>query len=150
MKVRRAGPDDVEAIASLYLQLKDHHRRLVPGSPRYEMDDDTWTAHARQGLEDPEKRFYVAQRGPEVIAFLKLFFEEKSWGRACEVETLVVDEHARERGVGHELMKTAEEVARQEGALGMRVNVLQLNDEGRRFYERSGYRTIAIRYAKPL
>jgi ribosomal protein S18 acetylase RimI-like enzyme len=114
------------------------------------MADESWSSYAKAGLDDPEKRIYVAERGPQIVGFVKLFFEEKSWGRACEVETLVVDEGARDQGIGHDLMRRAEEVARHEGALAMRVNVLSVNAEGRRFYERSDYRTIAVRYGKPL
>ena len=150
MRIRRAGAQDVAAITTLYLQLKQHHGRLAPHTPRYDMSDERWEIYARDGIADPDNRFYIAQRGPDTIAFLKLFFENRSWGRACEVETLVVDERERGRGVGRALMEKAEEVARDEGALAMRVNVLHINDEGRRFYERAGFRTIAVRYAKQL
>jgi ribosomal protein S18 acetylase RimI-like enzyme len=150
MKIRKASPADADAIAGLYLQLKRHHATLAPESPRYATDDDDWERYARAGLEDESKRVYVAARGPEVIGFVKLFFEQKSWGLACEVETLVVDEASRDRGIGHALMRHVEQVARDEGALGMRVNVLHVNKEGRRFYERDRYHTVAIRYGKPL
>jgi GNAT superfamily N-acetyltransferase len=150
VKIRRAGPDDAAVIASLYLQLKEHHSRLAPDSPRYSMDDEGWARYARQGLDDPDVRFYLALRGRDAVGFVRLFFEERSWGRSCEVETLVVDAGARGRGVGSQLMRRAEEVAREEGALGMRVNVLHTNVDGRRFYEQDGYRPLAVRYAKPL
>ena len=150
MKIRRARADDLEVIAALYVQLKHHHGRLAPNTPRYEMPDEDWTAYARAALADPSYRIYVAERGPDVVAFLKLFFEQKSWGRSCEVETLVVDDSVRDRGIGSALMERAEEVAREEGARAMRVNVLHMNHEGRRFYEHRGYRTIAVRYGKPL
>lgn len=150
-KVRRADPErDADAIARLYMQLKKHHAALAPDAPRYAVEDETWERYARKSLEEEEPRFYVAVRSGEVVGFLKLFFEEKSWGLACEVETLVVDERVRGTGVGDALMRRAEEVAREEGALGMRVNVLHLNEEGRRFYERDGYRAVAIRYGKSL
>ena len=150
MKVRRAADGDADAIAELYVQLKRHHLRLAPGTPRYELPDEDWGALALAGLADKNARFYVADLGGSVIGFVKLFFAERSWGLSCEVETLVVHEHHRAGGVGTELMTRAEQIGREEGAVAMRVNVLLTNADGRRFYERDGYRPIAIRYGKPL
>lgn len=114
------------------------------------MPNVDWIEHARQGLADTVFRFYVAERGPDLIAFMKLFFEKKTWGLVCEVENLVVDERARDQGVGGSMMERAEELARQEGALSIRVNVLHANHEGRRFYVQQGYRAVAVRYGKSL
>ena len=52
-------------------------------------------------------RFYVAER-MGIAGFVKLFFEEKSWGLVCEVETLVIDEQVRAQGIGTALMRHAE------------------------------------------
>lgn len=150
MKIRRAGPDDRGAVADLYVQLRRHHVRLAPSNPRYAMAEENWTRYAEGVLASDSKRVYVAQEGPTIVGFVCLFFAEKPWGRACEIETLVVDEDARGKAVGTKLMRRAEEVAREEGALAMRVDVLHTNVEGRRFYEADGYRTIAVRYGKPL
>ena len=145
MKIRRAGVKDADAIAQLYVQLKEHHLELAPGMPRYDQPDEDWVEKANAGLRDDSVRFYVAEQ-MGVMGFVKLFFEEKSWGLVCEVETLVVDEQARAQGTGTALMRHAEQVARDEGATAMRVNVLRHNSDGRRFYERDDYRPIAVRY----
>jgi ribosomal protein S18 acetylase RimI-like enzyme len=150
VKIRRATLQDAAAIASLYMQLKEHHARLAPDSPFYARNDEGWVGYMERGLNDPENWFYVALRGSDVVGFVRFFFDERSWGRACEVETLVVNADARANGVGSELMRKVEQIARDEGALAMRVNVLHTNADGRKFYERSGYRPLAIRYAKPL
>jgi len=149
VKIRRATPDDADAIAGLYVQLKEHHLELAPGMPRYDQPDEDWLEKANTGLRDESVRFYLAER-MGTVGFVKLFFEEKSWGLVCEVETLVIDEQARARGIGTALMRHAEQVARDEGAIAMRVNVLRHNSDGRRFYERDGYRPIAVRYGKTL
>ena len=149
MKIRRAGVKDAHDIAKLYIQLKEHHLELAPGLPRYDQPDEDWLEKANRGLRDDSVRFYVAEQ-MGVVGFVKLFFEEKSWGLVCEVETLVVDEQARAQGTGTELMRYAEQIARDEGAIAMRVNVLRHNAEGRSFYERDGYRPIAVRYGKTL
>ena len=150
MKVRRATPADADAIAELYVQLRDHHATLAPENLRYQVGDENWKRIASEGLSDPDVRYYVATRGTEILGFVNLFFAQKPWGLACEVETLVVDRDVRDTGIGTALMARAEEVAREEGALAMRVNVLHSNEDGRRFYERSGYRLTAVRYGKGL
>lgn len=150
MKIRRAGAEDAEAIAALYGQLQEHHLRLAPNNPRYDLSPEEWLAQTRAALVGTDCRFYVSERALEVLGFVKLYFEPKPWGLACEVETLVVTKELRATGIGTALMRRAEEAAREEGALAMRVNVLHTNVDGRRFYERDGYRTIAVRYGKPL
>jgi GNAT superfamily N-acetyltransferase len=150
VKVRRAEERDGEQIVRLYLQLKKHHAELAPGMQRYESEDDVWRDHALAELRRGDRWFYIALSSDDVLGFVKFVFEERLWGVSCEVETLVVDESARGAGVGAKLMSRAEEVAREQGALGMRVNVLPGNRDGRGFYERDGYRPLAIRYGKAL
>lgn len=149
MKIRRATREDADAIAKLYVQLKEHHLELAPGMPRYDQPDEDWLEKANIGLRDESVRFYLAEQ-LGAAGFVKLFFEEKSWGLVCEVETLVIDRDARAQGIGTALMRHAEQIARAEGAIAMRVNVLRHNTDGRRFYERDGYRPIAVRYGKSL
>lgn len=150
MKVRRATPSDTGSISALYLQLCEHHARLAPENDRYQVGDEDWSRIAHEGVRNPNVRYYVAERGKEIIGFLHLYLVQKPWGLACEIETLVVKCDSRDKGVGTALMDRAEEVAREEGALAMRVNVLHTNEGGRRFYERSGYGVTAVRYAKRL
>ncbi len=101
-------------------------------------------------FDDPEVHFMVAEADDRVLAFARFFFEEKSFGIACELETLVVDEEARGREIGITMITRIEERALSEGATGMRVNVLEVNSDARRFYERLGYEPVAVRYAKKL
>lgn len=85
-----------------------------------------------------------------VLGFANLAFEERPWGIACEVRTLVVASGARGRGIGRALMSACEEVARREGARGVRLDVLVGNDEGAAFYEKLGYDRFAWRYGRML
>ena len=101
-------------------------------------------------FDDPEVRFVVAEEDGRPVAFARFFYDEKPQGDTCEVETLVVAEEVRGRRVGSKILVHVEERARRDGAAGMRVNVLDVNSDGRRFYERSGYETVAVRYAKKL
>lgn len=101
-------------------------------------------------MDDSEQHFYVAERDASPIGFVRLFYEEKAFGLACEVETLVVDDSSRGAGIGDELIRHAEAMARESGAKAMRVNVFSVNEDGRRFYEERGYQMVAARYGKTL
>ena len=149
-EVRRATPDDLDDVARLYVELKRHHRPLATDNPRYRVPDDTWRDRARRVLSDPRTTVYLAEVDDNVVGFLELTFAEKPWGVSCEIETLVISDGYRRRGYGRALMMEAERRAREEGARGMRVDILAANAEGRRFYEGLGYELFAVRYGKPI
>ena len=148
--VREAAERDHADITGLFVQLKEHHRKLQPANPRYDVQTDLWAEIARAALEDPEMHVYIAEVGGLVAGFMKIHFETKPWGLSCELDTMVVDENQRGRGVGKRLLEEAEEIARSNGAAGIRVDVLIPNYEGREFYERGGYEAFAVRYGEPV
>jgi GNAT superfamily N-acetyltransferase len=150
VRVRPASPSDHEAVAQLYVQLKRHQQELQPSNPRYTIADDRWAEVARAALEDPDVFVHVAEIGGRVVGFMKITYAEKPWGVACELETMVVDEKERGRGVGTRMLEKAEAIAHESGAKGMRIDVLIPNYGGREFYERAGYEAFAVRYGKPL
>jgi GNAT superfamily N-acetyltransferase len=150
VRVRPASLSDHEAVARLYVQLKRHHQELQSFSPRYSLDDERWDEVAGAALEDPDVFMHVAEIGGRVVGFMKITYAEKPWGVSCELETMVVDEKERGRGVGTRMLEKAEILAREHGAKGIRINVLIPNYGGRGFYERAGYEAFAVRYGKPL
>jgi ribosomal protein S18 acetylase RimI-like enzyme len=105
---------------------------------------------AQSALEHPDDELLVAEEDSVVVGFARLRYEEKPWGLACQVDTLVVSSASRGRGVGTELLAASEEAAARRGALGMRVEVVVENEVGRAFYEKLGYRGLAIRYGRPI
>lgn len=150
VEIRPGELDDQPEVAGLYIELRDHHRPLQPGNPRYEVDDLRWELEARNALEDPDVAVLVAEAEEGVIGFVKLAYVSKPWGLSCEVETLVVEASWRGSGVGTTLMEAAELHAAAAGARAMRVDVAVTNEGGRSFYDRLGYQSIAVRYGKPL
>jgi len=148
--VRRATLDDVSVVASLYVELKHHHRALAPSAERYQVDDEAWQRIAYESLEDPEKTVFVAEVEGRVVGFVRLELVPKPWGISCEIATLVVEEETRRRGVGLALLRASERFAKDVRARALRVDVLHDNVEGRAFYEREGYSLFAVRYGKPV
>jgi ribosomal protein S18 acetylase RimI-like enzyme len=150
MPVRPAKIEDLPAVAHLYVVLKNHHRELQPFNPRYQVEDREWREIARRALLDEDVTLLVAERDGAVRGFVKLSIAEKPWGLSCEMDTLVVDEGWRRRGIGKELLVAAEDHAVEIGARGLRADVLVSNEGGRAFYEREGYSLLAVRYGKSI
>lgn len=148
--VRVATPEDAAPVGRLFADLKRHHQSLNPGNPRYGLDQEACERLTRADLVDPAVTILVAIIERGVRGFAKLIVEDKPWGLSCEVETLIVDESLRGRGIGTLLMEAAEKTGAEAGALGIRVNVLRLNERARSFYQRRDYEAIAVRYGKPL
>ncbi|MEA2499174.1 MAG: hypothetical protein QOH26_1579 [Actinomycetota bacterium] len=150
LKIRDADDSDAPRIADLYVELKEHHGRIQPGNPRYLVERSDWLAQTKRAIEDAGIVIKVAELGGDVVGFTKLSFAEKPWGLSCEVNTLVVAEGHRKRGVGAALMEAAASVGREHGCKGIRADVLLGNDDAVRFYERLGYEATSIRHAKSL
>ena len=84
--------------------------------------------------------------------------EEAGWlwiGRLNDPTTwwvwdVAVLEPFRRHGIGREVMRFAEEVARHEGATAMRLNVFSYNGSAIRLYERLGYAPASMHLHKRL
>jgi GNAT superfamily N-acetyltransferase len=146
--IRPTTLEDLADVARLYVALKDHHARVMPTTPRSQVPNSTWRDLAENALKDPEAPTFVAEAAGEIVAFMKLSFVLKPWGRSCEVDTMIVEEPHRSRGIGARLLREAEACAWERGAKGLRVDVLLDNYEGREFYERHGYEPLSVRYGK--
>jgi GNAT superfamily N-acetyltransferase len=90
---------------------------------------------AKHDVESPDIHVYVAEAGSDVVGFVKYTFEEKTWGKTCDIASLVVTEPWRSKGIGRELMAHAEQKARDAEAKVASLHVLVGNEEGESFYE---------------
>ncbi|MBM7832660.1 ribosomal protein S18 acetylase RimI-like enzyme [Agromyces cerinus] len=63
---------------------------------------------------------------------------------------VAIHETHRRRGLGSRVMQLAEEVAREQGAVNLRLNVFGYNTPAIRLYESLGYETAAIHMQKVL
>jgi ribosomal protein S18 acetylase RimI-like enzyme len=150
MEIRKARDSDARAVGDLYIQLQEHHFELQPHNPRYQVSPDRWLEIARTAINHPDDDVLVGEEERKVVGLARLRYEEKPWGLACQIETLVVDAQWRGRGIGTKLLQASEEAAARRGAEGMRVEVVVESDAGRTFYENLGYQALALRYGKPV
>jgi phosphinothricin acetyltransferase len=150
MNIRGSVPDDAGAVGDLLIELGDHHFELQPHNPRYGVKSARWHEIARHAVGDPDGEVLIAEEAGAVIGCSVLRYEDKPWGLACQVETLIVTAAWRGQGVGRALLAAGEDAATRRGALGMRVEVVVENDEAQAFYEARGYRPLALRLGKPV
>ena len=148
--IRPARSGDIGPITTLFVELKRHHARLAPDSPRYKIPDVGWATVAAQAVEDDRYEVFVASAGSRIVGLVKLSYASKPWGTSCEVDTLVVTEQWRGRGIGSALMTAADDAARRAGAAGMRVAVLHSNDPAIGVYRALGYEVVAVRMGKAI
>jgi GNAT superfamily N-acetyltransferase len=129
MEIRRARPDDRDALARLATEL---------GYP-------TTPAQMAERLVridlDPLHAVFVADGGAGAVAFLHVLETRTLESPAhAEIAGLVVAEGARGRRIGQRLVEVAGDWAHERGLPELRVrsNVMRL--DAHRFYEREGFR----------
>ena len=127
--IRAARTYDAQSIAELGAEL---------GYPSTRQQIATRLA----GVEaEPSSRVLVAEDGEgRVVGWLHVAARTQlTEDRCAEILGLVVDASARGGGVGADLVRAAEEWARAEGCVRIRVRSRDTRERAHRFYERSGY-----------
>lgn len=74
-------------------------------------------------------------------------FRPRRW---AVVETLVVRDDRRRRGVGRALLEAAHAWAGARGLKEVQLNLWEVNAEARSFYEALGYRTLSRKLGRSL
>jgi GNAT superfamily N-acetyltransferase len=137
LTLRPAGVDDAERSAALFTE-EGYPAAASTIGARIER----FTARNGQVL--------VAEDAGEILGFVAVhvmprFEHDDTIGR---VLALVVDAGARGRGVGHDLMAAADEVARQAGAAFIEVTAAHHRPEARHLYESLGYDATVTAYLR--
>ncbi|KIM00226.1 Histone acetyltransferase HPA2 [Paramagnetospirillum magnetotacticum MS-1] len=94
----------------------------------------------------PERRFeaLLAELDGRVRGLVVTYLAYSSWRGAptLVVHDLYVEEEARGTGAGSALLSAAAALAAEQGCCRMDVNVVAWNAEGRKFYERQGFKAL--------
>ncbi len=86
---------------------------------------------------------YVADIGGKLVGWVHVYVNLSLVAdKPAEVAGLVVDESARNRGIGAMLMEKAEQWAAEHGCGSVRLRSNVLRSRAHMFYERLGYRVI--------
>lgn len=153
--VRRATPDDLDAIVDIYLASARHHAALEPRTYRVPAIEDVRERFGRMLAEsDPEDAHFVAEVDGRVVGAADAFRgaaggpgSMRRPTRRAEVGIGVLDGW-RGRGVGRALIAAAEAWARDEGLEILVLEVAAENEGASRLYDRLGYRPVSHELAK--
>jgi len=137
--IRRARPDDVEAICALVLDLADYERaahevKLTPATLSAALFAPEATVHA-----------HVADEGGTVVGFALWFVSYSTWlgQHGIYLEDLYVDPHHRGTGIGRALLATLARTAVERGYGRVEWSVLDWNTPAIGFYRALGARPMA-------
>ena len=122
--IRRATPDDAEAVSRIFVAARDE----MPYLPR--IHDEHRALLGRWFIgRDP---IWLAEEDGHVVGF--------SGVKGGELTHLYVDPSAQNRGVGSALLGHAKGLSPRR----LELWVFQKNDGARRFYERHGFRLVKL------
>lgn len=150
MTVESADPEDVEAVADLWVDLaagqRTHGSHLLAG-PNRGVVRDALVRHAVLG------GLLVAREGDAIVGFVMFEPESGSYEQDADrgiVHNLYVVPERRGEGVGSALLAAAEDALADEGADVVALEVMAENDAARRFYRRHGYEPLRLELERDL
>jgi ribosomal protein S18 acetylase RimI-like enzyme len=133
--VRRAGPEDLEAVAGLIAEFRDWWGKIEPA---LEVIRDVTS----QLLDHDHTEFLLAfDDGGKPVGLCQLRYRLSVWTAAedCWLEDLFMTESARGGGHGRRLVEAAFESARARGCRRIELDVNEQNTGALRFYESLGF-----------
>jgi ribosomal protein S18 acetylase RimI-like enzyme len=131
MPVRRAQPEDADAVARLLYDFNTEYDEPTPEPPQL--------AIRVRELMDRDTIVLVAGDGPDGLAVLRLRPAIWSAGNECYLAELYVVPDRRGQGLGRALMEAAIDTARAEGADWMDLGTSEDDVAARALYERMGF-----------
>ena len=119
----------------------------------YDVGPTELAARLNRVLANPTHFAAVAEEGGRIYGLVHAY-ERPALEKACEVvvQSLVVDQSVRKRGIGRTLMTAAEEWAKSRGIEQVVLHTRIDREEARSFYEHIGYNLAVTSHlmAKPL
>ena len=144
MIIRQAQAKDIPQVANLLYQVHDIHAKgrpdlFVLGERKYTDED------LAEIFSDAENRpVFVAEEAGKILGYAFCMFEEIEASRSrygvksLYIDDLCVDAETRGKGVGSRLYDHVVNYARAHGCDNITLNVWELNESARRFYEKKG------------
>lgn len=156
MTIREAKESDLKAICELSNEINAEHYTYMPhdfvepdGSQR---DEPYWLGF----LSNDNSAVFVAEESGRLVGAVAVsvsssapqpFLTFRSRGH---IATIVVTESYRGRGIGRELMSSAEAYAIENGAEDIKLEVMAFNADALDFYRELGYGNFSFRLSKSL
>ena len=143
--VRKATGEDYRGLCVVLREIESLHQRNLP---------DVFLKHPKpiwpekfvlNTLSDDDAELFIAQSEGRIVGFLRVVIRQTPEfpflvpRRYAFIDTIVVTEGARRRGVGKALTRRAQRWAVDKNLKQIRLNVWEFNEGAIKFYERLGY-----------
>jgi len=141
-KIRRARPDDAEAIATVHVESwRAAYRGHIPDRILNELKIGERTNDWKTWLDLPDLSAFLAIKTSSVCGFctLTLSVDEDARQAVAEIPAFYVHPAWWRQGLGRELCKRAFEEARRRNFEAVTLWVLDSNQPARCFYESMGF-----------
>jgi ribosomal protein S18 acetylase RimI-like enzyme len=144
-RIALAGPDRIDELRPLWLELHHHHARVSRVQPFVD-DETSWSVRRASYVATFEAGGFalVAEEDGAVVGYAMVRIHhgpDDSWAladRYGEVWTVLVAERARNRGLGSALLDAVDAELARRGITDLMIGVMEGNDDARRLYERRG------------
>jgi GNAT superfamily N-acetyltransferase len=154
--VRRAIPEDFEAICELADQMDRPHREHLPD--RFQKPVGTARRRDRTDalMRDPDTFLAVAEFDGRVVGIVNAGLEtmpdypQKRPLRSVTVRGIVVRQELRRQKVGSALLSEVRKWARERGADEIQANVYDFNTAAHAFFSNAGLKPLSHRLVLPL
>ncbi|MGR5389995.1 N-acetyltransferase family protein [Vibrio crassostreae] len=157
MQIRTAKVTDISSILELSEQINRQHHLgapmvFAPVSQSRADSEEYWLGL----MLDTVGAFFVAVDDQQVIGFLAGKVTQNKGvsfiqsHKVARVNTIVVNDQTQSQGVGRALMKSFNQWAQASGAIELRLEVMEFNQQAQGFYESLGMetqsRTMSMRF----
>jgi ribosomal protein S18 acetylase RimI-like enzyme len=151
-EIELGGPDDIELLRDLWLELHHHHAEVAPGTGPFADDDSSWRVRSgsyREWLSDPRSFLLLARDGERLVGYACVRVFESgddlrdAWVAPdviAELETLVVSADVRGAGLGSRLLDEVDAELERRGIEEVQVGLIPGNDGAQRLYESRGFK----------
>jgi diamine N-acetyltransferase len=158
VQVRTAEPADVERLVALAVELHEFMARGVPERLRIPHDDGLPALHRliEEMIADPRADLLVALDDGDTVGFAELHLDGDpddpavQSGRFVRLQSLVVTEERRGRGIGRRLVEASGQWAAERGAPELRLHCWEFDGGPEPFYRALGFRTVKREMARQV
>ncbi|MFB6082979.1 MAG: GNAT family N-acetyltransferase [Halorientalis sp.] len=159
MNVERPDTDAADAVADCWVDLAEE-QRAVGSHLRAAENRNTIRENVRRAIVADGLYVAVAEADDEydaepgtILGFVMFSVGREPLATTATrgtIENLYVRPAYRDRGIGGELIATAEEKLAARGVDAVKLEVLADNEPARRFYRRHGYEPHRVQLEKPV
>jgi ribosomal protein S18 acetylase RimI-like enzyme len=153
LEIRPYQSADLESVRRLIGELQAYERQLETevAEPTQAFTAD-YVAHLLKDVEEKHGHMLVAVTNNHIGGMVAGYVgkDSSSTEEHFYIAELVVSASYRGQGIGSDLMRTIEKLARADGFKKMRIGVLAANPRVHQLYKRLGFRDYAIELVKEL